>query len=321
MAFNAWNKLPSEFRGLSDEVLLQTRALLDDVQDVGVDAMSKVAEQWDQRIMQDATTVKLFTRKWDAQQAAMGRALDLLRREFYVLDDGLLPYQNMVSTLTTFFCMHTKQPSGTQLQEIRKWFWGTALGQRYSGGGYRQNILQDVTFFKKLAVGEQARFKLAELIDAADIKRATYGKRSSISDAFFCLLIAQMPLHFGNGTKMQVSAYASAANRKHKHHIFPRKFLVDQGIGKVSLNTILNLCFISAEENSQFGARAPAKYLEAHRLRRHFPKVMARHLIPSGQDSGIWEPSKNAYTIFLREREKLVCSAFETLAGTKLFRH
>ena len=85
------------------------------------------------------------------QQAAMGRALDLLRREFHVLDDSLLPYQNMVSTLTTFFVESPRQPSNSQLTELRKWFWVTALGQRYSGGGYRQNILSDVEFFRSLA--------------------------------------------------------------------------------------------------------------------------------------------------------------------------
>ena len=320
MAANTWEKLLPEFKGLSNEVLLQTRALLDGVEDVGVDAMSRVVDQWDQRIREDAKNIKLFTRKWDAQEAAMGRALDLLRREFSVLDDGLLPYQNMVATLTVFFCGHPKQPSPGQLQEIRKWFWGTALAQRYSGSGYRQHILQDVAFFNKLADGTTVSFKLDEPIDPADIRRASYGKRSSISDAFFCLLIKQGPLYLGNGTKMQVSDFASAANRKHKHHVFPRKFLLNQGVGKVSLNTVLNLCFIPAEENSQFGARPPAKYLDPLRETRHFASAMTRHLIPHGEDDGIWQADKKGYADFLRNRERLVCAAFETASGGKLFR-
>lgn len=320
LATAAWEKLPREFQGLTDEVLLQTRALLDGVQEVGVDAMTKVVNMWDQRIREDETAIKQFTKKWDAQQAAMGRALDLLRKEFRVLDGGLLPYQNMVSTLTCFFCEHARQPSKIQLQEIRKWFWGTALGQRYSGGGYRKNILGDIEFFRALASGKSVLFKLAEPIDPADIRRATYGKRSSISDAYFCLLIRQVPLYLSNGTEMQVSNFASAANRKHKHHIFPRKFLLGKGVGKVGLNSVLNLCFIPAEENSEFGARPPVKYLESYWDKCHFPKVMARHLIPHDDDAGLWEANKNGYSLFLKQREQLVCKAFELAAGSKLFR-
>jgi hypothetical protein len=181
--------------------------------------------------------------------------------------------------------------------------------------------LADVKFFKNLATGANVKFKLDELIDPADIKRATYGKRSSISDALYCLLIQQKPIYLGNGTDMQVSDFAGAANKKHKHHIFPQKFLRDQGVGKVGLNSILNLCFISAEENSQFGAKAPDKYLAPFVGTRHFEKAMAKHLIPVDDESGIWRSDRAGYLEFLKQREQLVCKAFESAAGTKLFRN
>lgn len=320
LAAASWEKLPYKFQGLSDEVLLQTRALLDGVQEVGVDAMTKVVNMWDQRIREDEAAIKQFTKKWDSQQAAMGHALDLLSKQFSVLDDGLLPYQNMVSTLTCFFCDHAKQPTKVQLLEIRKWFWGTALGQRYSGSGYRNNILGDVEFFRELAAGKSGRFRLAEPIDPADIRRATYGKRSSISDAYFCLLIKQVPLYLSNSNPMKLEECASAANRKHKHHIFPRKFLLSKGVGKVGLNSILNLCFIPAAENCEFGARPPIKYLESYWDKHHFAKVMTRHLIPHDDDAGLWDASKNGYALFLKQREKLICDAFEAAAGYKIFR-
>jgi hypothetical protein len=320
MAENSWEKLPLAFQGLPNEVFLQTRALLDDVQDVGVEAMSKVVDMWDERIKNNPTSIKQFTQVWTKQQAAMGRALDLLVSEFCVLDDGLLPYQNMVSTLTIFFSAHPRRPGGKELAEIRRWFWGTSLGQRYSGGGYRQNILKDVKFFRELGLGKNVKFKLEEPIDQAEIRRTIYGKRSSISDAFFCLLIKQEPIYLDNGRPMQVSDYASQANRKHKHHIFPRNLLQKIGVGKMRLNTVLNLCFISAEENSKFGARAPIKYLERFRNSRHFSRSMDKHLVPHEDDAGLWRIGKNGYALFLSQREQLVCKAFEQAAGGKLFR-
>lgn len=83
---------------------------------------------------------------------------------------------------------------------------------------------------------------------------------------------------------------------------------------------MLNLCFISAEENCKFGAKAPVKYLDEYRGDRHFQKVMIRHLMPHDEDAGLWQPSRNGYAKFLKQREQLVCKAFEAAAGIKLFK-
>lgn len=190
-AEQAWAQLPEAFQGLSHEAMLQARALLDGLDAVAADAMEGVASLWDERIQTDPKQVARFSREWATQQKAMHRALDLLRARFFVLDDGLLPSQYMVSTLTVFFAHWPKQPTPSQLDQLRAWFWATALGQRYSGSGYRQNILDDARFFRALAGERPVKFHLAERIDPDELRRATYGRRSSVADAFFCLLIAQ----------------------------------------------------------------------------------------------------------------------------------
>lgn len=321
-AEQAWTTLPEAFRGLSNETLLQARALLDGLDAVGAEAMERVATLWDERIQDDPRAAGRFSREWAAQQSAMKRALDLLRAKFFVLDDGLLPSQYMVSTLTVFFAYRPKQPTPAQLQELRVWFWATALGQRYSGSGYRQNILDDARFFKSLAEGHATKFRSWERIDPDELRRATYGRRSSVADAFFCLLIAQRPQYLSNGSEMQVSDFASAANRRHKHHVFPRQHLLQQpGLSKRAINSILNLCLIPGEENSHFGAKPPRKYLDPFVGARHFQRVMTRHLLPIGEADGLWDNnSSKGYARFLREREALVCAAFERAACAKLFR-
>lgn len=185
-AERAWEQLPSEFQGLTDEVLLQTRALIDHVDDVGADAMDKVAAEWDKRISADRRQLREFDKTWGRQQGATKRALDLLRSRFNVLGDGLLPSQYMVATLAVFFYHRPKQPAPDQMTQITRWFWGTAIGQRYSGRGYRQNILEDAKWFARLANGDNVAFKLGELVEPSELRRAGYGKRSSIADAFFC---------------------------------------------------------------------------------------------------------------------------------------
>jgi len=321
-AEQTWAQLPEAFRGLSHETLLQARALLDDLDAVAADAMEHVATLWDKRIQADRQALRRFTKEWGAQQRAMHRALDLLRARFGVLDDGLLPSRYMVSTLTVFFTNWPKQPTTAQLAQLRVWFWATALGQRYSGSGYRQNILDDSRFFKALAKEHTTTFRLSERIDPEELRRAAYGRRSSVADAFFCLLITQKPQYLRNGCDMQLSDLASTANRRHKHHVFPRQHLrQNAGLSQRAINSILNLCLIPAEENSQFGARPPRKYLEPFARTRHFARVMARHLLPVGEDDGLWDQSPaKGYLRFLKAREALVCAEFERAAGAKLFK-
>lgn len=321
-AEQAWVQLPEAFRGLTHEAMLQARALLDGLDAVAAEAMERVASLWDERIQADRKAVARFSKEWAVQQKAMHRALDLLRTKFFVLDDGLLPSQYMVSTLTVFFAHRPKQPTPSQLTEMRAWFWATALGQRYSGSGYRENIVADARFFKALAGERPTKFRLTERIDPDELRRATYGRRSSVADAFFCLLIAQRPQYLSNGSEMQLSDFASASNRRHKHHVFPRRHLREQsGLSQRAMNSILNLCLIPAEENCHFGARPPRTYLPPFTNAPHFQRVMSRHLLPAGPDGGLWDPnSSKGYLRFLKGREAVVCAEFERAAGVKLFR-
>jgi hypothetical protein len=322
LANNTWQHLPLSFSGLRNEQFLQTRALLDDVGDVGERAFEAVAKKWDQRIAKDPSALKQFTKLWDRQSKAIFRAIDYLRQNFYVLDDGLLPSENMVSTLAVFFYYHPALATPRQQTEIKKWFWATGIGQRYSGRGFRDNILRDAKFFQRLASGRGARFRFEDRVDPVDLQRASYGRRSSIADALYCLLISQKPAYLANGATMLLQEFASPANRKHKHHIFPRALLARQKISLTRANSIINLCFICGEENSQFGSKKPFKYLDEFRRKRYFARVMRSHLLPFDHKSGLWDANViRGYRYFLKARTRLLCRSFERTAGIKLFRN
>jgi hypothetical protein len=114
--------------------------------------------------------------------------------------------------LSVFF-FQTPQARGSQRQQIRRWFWATGVGQRYSGRGHRENILKDADFFRRLAKG-RAHFQIAERIDPADVRRAEYNRRSSVTDAFYCLLLRRGPRYVISGDEVPSSEFASYANRK-----------------------------------------------------------------------------------------------------------
>ena len=321
IAERTWARLPTSFQGLTHETLLQTRALLDGIKDVGERAMEEVVARWEKAIEGRHSTAKSFNSAWERQRRAIARSLDCLRLHFSVLDDGLLPSQYMVATLAVFFYHRQAQPTDRQLREIRKWFWMTALGQRYSGRGFRDNILSDALFFKRLSIKGVARFPLTERLDPNDLDRASYGQRSSIADALYCLMIRQKPRYVTNGHEIQLEEYASPANRKHKHHVFPKALLAGWGINARQANRVLNLCLISGEENSVFGARHPRNYLAATRERRYFARVMQSHLLPYDERSAIWDQSVHrGYKAFIKERRRLIVRAVEAaVGGAKLF--
>lgn len=322
LANNTWQHLPASFKGLRNEQFLQTRALLDEVGDVGERAFEAVARNWDRRIEKDPSVLKQFTKLWDRQSRAIFRAIDCLRKDFSVLDDGLLPSENMISTLAVFFYHHAALATPRQQIEIRKWFWATAVGQRYSGRGFRDNILRDAKFFERLArSAKTARFRFEDRVDPIDLQRASYGRRSSIADGLYCLLISQKPAYLKNGSPMLVEEYASPANRKHKHHVFPKGLLSRQKVSLSRANSVVNLCFICGEENSLFGSKKPFKYLEQFQRKRYFARAMRSHLIPFDQKSGLWDTSvTRGYRSFLKARTRLLCRSFERAAGMRLFR-
>ncbi len=104
---------------------------------------------------------------------------------------------------------------------------------------------------------------------------------------------------------MQIDEYASPANRKHKHHIFPKALLSRRDVPSKRANSIVNLCFISGEENSSFGSRKPSIYLNEFRKRQYFGKVMRSHLIPFDNKSGLWDDNiRRGYNLFLKARTR-----------------
>jgi hypothetical protein len=320
-AETARHNLPVMFQGLRYEMFLQTRALLDGITDVGERAFETVAKSWDRQIEKDPTAHKQFSRLWDKQTKAIQRAIDWLKKDFNVLDTGLLPSEYMVSTLAVFFYHRPALPTAKQSSEIKKWFWATSLGQRYSGRGFRDHIVRDAAFFRALSHRKNTRFRFNDRIDPIELQRAVYGKRSSIADALYCLLISHSPAYLANGQPMLVQEYASLANRKHKHHIFPRACLARANVPSNRANSIVNLCFICGEENSVFGSHKPFKYLAEFQSKRYFAKVMKTHLIPIDRNSGLWDSSVDrGYRTFLKARTRLLCRSFEQAAGMKLFR-
>ncbi len=237
-----------EFHDIDFTVILQGFAFVTPEReiDVGERALEATVRWWEKRISSDGHESQ-FYRRWGNYKTAFGKAVDYLYHNFSALHSGFLPSLNMLATLSVFFFHHPAAPNPRQRREIRKWFWATGVAKRYSGRGYRENIIADVRFFSRLARQGKARFSFSDLVDRLDVSRAEYNLHSSLANAFFCLLARHKPCYIANGEPIPSPQYASRANRSDLHHIFARQLLANNGFSHGDYNSLCNICFIAAE--------------------------------------------------------------------------
>jgi hypothetical protein len=286
--------------------------------------LEAMARRWSKRIKDDEDEKKVFRKEWHKYQDAFRKAVDYLHRNFPVYDESYLPSANMLATLSVFFFHHPAPPSGHQRLQFRRWFWATGVAQRYSGRGYHRNIVADAKLFASLANGANRRFNFSDRLDPVpDIQSVEYASHSARTRAFFCLLASRKPRYLENGEPIALDHGAiSYFNKKHRHHIFPRAQLRNHFTSR-TYNSLCNICFLVAWDDGRIGMKLPRAYLAQYwrNGRQHFRQVMKSHLIPIGDDSGIWERGVvGAFWQFRQARLKLICTEFEKVAGIKLFR-
>lgn len=316
--------LPEDFRDISYETILLGFSFVTPGRgepDVGERALEAAINWWETQIAVDNNVQKQFLSLWASFRAAFQKAIDHLTT-FAVLDKDFLPSVNMLATLTVFFHCHPAPPNTHQRAEIRKWFWATGVGQRYSGRGYRQNIVADVGFFKKLATNRTARFQFLNLVDKTDVLKTEYSQPAALAKAFHCLLAKRKPCYLTNGEPVLLVQQAARANRTDRHHIFPRALLNQYGFRHREYNSLCNICFVVAQENQSIGgARSPRSYLVEFESKKHFARAMRSHLIPHDAESGLRDRGVDkAFRTFRKRRLQVICKAFEQEAGIRLFR-
>ncbi|MFH1624691.1 MAG: DUF262 domain-containing protein [Pseudomonadota bacterium] len=172
------------FHLLPSETINIALALAYGEKDVGERAVNAAIAKIEKRIERGDYSNKQFTKVWRGVKEGLGRAIDYLVSNFGVVNLSFLPSTNMVTTFGLFYYFNNLAQSNTQQRrELRKWFWATSVGRRYTGRGYRQNILTDVEFFKRLGQKRNARFDFKEKVLKYDVRRADYSQKSGLGDA------------------------------------------------------------------------------------------------------------------------------------------
>ena len=310
--------LKQGFERVNRTTILQAIALMLGVRDLGERAINSMIS----RLEGDESAQVRFERDWPRLREAFAKAVDFFIYELQVPNYDFLPSEPMLMVLALFFFHNGNvRPFRAAKKRIRQWFWATAVGARYTGRGYRPNILKDAASFERLASNAGAQFDLKVRIPVYMLFRTEYGRPGPLSNAFFCLLRLLRPRYLEDGSQIPFGEISSRRDHDNKHHIFPRALLRRCDIDSEKSNSIVNICYLVARENQRIGQRPPASYLlDVPRSKRARRQATHSHLIPFHEGRGILDRStKRGFKTFLEDRASLIIRAFEKQASMRLF--
>jgi hypothetical protein len=316
--------LDESFNDIPDQPILFALAAIRGASEARGRALESVVRRLNREAAESPRARRSLAKDWNRLGPCFGKAVDYLRGEFAVVSREYLASDYILSILAYFFFCNRHGPNQGQKEQIRKWFWATSVGSRYSGRDFNRCVPDDLKFFKSLASNPRRRFQYEPQTERSDVWRAQFASRTAITSAVYCMLLRRRPVHFLDKglNEIPIERYSTRANRKDRHHIFPRQVLANEGIPAKHYNSIVNACLLVAEENQKIGSKRPRHYFGAmnatgYRLNRK----MARHLIPCDTESGIWDRNlKRGFGRFLSARTSLICTALEEQAGIRLFR-
>ncbi len=316
--------VPTDFGRIPEMPILFAMAAVRGATDSRGKALRKVISRLEEQARGNRSERKRLAEEWNRLVRCFGKAVDYLRAHFKVLNRDYLYSDYIVAMLAMFFFWNGKGPGAKQSDTIRKWFWSTTVGSRYSGSSFNRALPDDLKFLRRLAKNPGARFTYKPEVEQADVRRSQFASKTGIASAFYCMLLRRGPvlLNVDGKSPIPLEHYTASSNRKDRHHIFPRAVMAGLHLRAKEYNSICNICLLTAEENRKFGVRRPRKYFSELRAETtYFKGKLDRHLIPHRPGAGIWEKdTKRGFKRFMAERTECVCRELEREAGIRLFR-
>lgn len=223
--------------------------------DIGLTKLKRIAEK-----IRDEHT-QIYEKEFKILLSATNLAMTFLNKQFKIRRLNEIPSQTMITLLIIFF-YYCDDPTGTQRKELRKWFWISSLSSRYVGSDYNKNIREDPLRIKKLAkYSHKLNLRKAELnfydLFNTDIKTG----RSTIRNAIKLLLWIKQP-KFINGEELNRDEIETRKKKKEEDHFYPYNFYAKYNLLEENeVNTLLNLVFLTKEENAKKQDVLPSVWL------------------------------------------------------------
>lgn len=252
-------------------------------------------------------------------QTNFERLVMILRSAGFISND-LFGGQNAINFAYILYLRGKKE--GMKADDIarlvRRWFVMSQLTGRYSANPETSFDL-DIRQIQGIGLASYASSVIeAELSDSfwSALLPQQMQTSSANSPYFLVYQAAQVKLGDKGFLSQDITVQDLILNRSDVHHLFPQKFLKDQGLARGRYNQIANLTLAQSEINIAIGAKSPAKYfgqlLEqcaggekkygGITDRDELDENLKGHCIPAG----IFEELAEDYDGFLEQRRKLI---------------
>ncbi len=250
--------------------------------------------------------------KFDEIQTGIFRAIDFLKDELNIFSLKLLPMENILAVLASFFASSQKQPPPVpqeQYQVIKRWFWRACFSQRYAKGGAKITDV-DLVEVQNLKAGKPHKLGDFDVsLDTSFFLKNSF-RMSTVATNTFILLLAQgKPLNFIQGTNISLRNVLSQGNRKEFHHIFPKAYL--ESLKKYQddqINCLANFSLLVRTDNNKISNKLPSKYRdEMPTDAQTFEKIIATHFCPTNAFT-------DDYDSFLVSRSELLLQKAKELS-------
>lgn len=248
--------------------------------------------------------------------------LTMILRSAGFITSSLIGGQNSVNFAYILYLRARREglPADDIEHIVRRWFVLSMLTGRYSGTPESQIDL-DIRQIEAHGVAAYASTVVeAELSDGywAALLPQQMETSSTISPYFLVFQAAQVKLKDKGFLSRDITVQDLLLNRSDVHHLFPRKYLKDQGLGRGQYNQIANFALAQNEINIVIGAKAPKAYFndllnQCQGGKKKYGGItdldelkenLRDHCIPEG----IFNSLADDYNRFLEERRKLMAA-------------
>ncbi len=241
--------------------------------------------------------------QWHDAVADMTAAASFLRDECGVMAPKWLPYKPMLIPLASAWreiASASGPDAGARRARLRRWFWCAAFTGEYESSSATL-AERDAPILRAWLHGGEEPSVISSFAWNPQRWETVGSRQQGLYRATIALSLTQQPLDFHTGAPLTREVIEE--RRVDDHHVFPRGYLADIG-STGGFDTVLNHCLIDSKTNISIGKKAPSVYLKEIRaaLGSDLEKVLASHMLPTGEHSPLSDDDFDAFLAWRTER-------------------
>lgn len=242
-------------------------------------------------------------------ESAMDHLLETMRSHLFMDTDRLFNSKQSFSVMVKYLVdCGGRFPNQATMARLLHWYLSVAIWGRFSGP-VETVINQDLTvlsehdpvtaLLRNLRVSQGNRTVAPENFDLNYTRARFY-------PLLYIMTRVQDGRDWGTGNQLRHHSLGSHTNLE-MHHIFPKKYLRDNGVSSKDANNMGNIAFQTRETNRSIGTKAPIDYMTE--VTTNWPGALESQWIP--MDKELWKVEN--YHQFLEARRRLLADSAKEL--------